>query len=1039
MLSACMTALVGCSAQKEINQFQKTWDGIFATRPQNRTHFVALYRLKSPALLESVKTENGVSQIDPQKAQELDQEQNDFIIAAQKLSPEIKVVYKYRLVLNAVTLVAPVSAEKDLGSLTGVSQVEISGQFNRPQNMTNQELAAVVADIQQKNSVNYIGADVVHNEGIRGQGLKVGIVDTGIDYTHSMLGGPGTLEAYKSVSPNIPSPLFPNKKVVGGIDLVGTDFDSASANFMRRLPIADPNPMDEAGHGSHVAGTVAGIGDGVKTYSGVAPDAVLYAIKVFGAAGSTSDEVVIAGLEYAADPNGDMDLSDHLDVINMSLGSSYGTPHIFYAVAIKNLSQAGTLVVASAGNSGPKQHIVGAPSVAEEAISVAASVDNSDQNWKFRAVRFVTPSNPEILVEAIESTISKPIEAAGDVTGSLVFVGLANVDFTEAEAAKLKGQVAFIDRGLVPFADKMLRAEKAGAIGVVVANNQEGASMAMGGEGEIHIPAIMISKELGDKLKAEMNVGPVSIQFKTEGKIDKPELIDTLTGFSSQGPRSLDSLIKPEISAPGLNVISAKMGAGFEGTQMSGTSMAGPHIAGVMALLKQSHPTLTSRELKSILMGTSVSIFDEKKQIYPISRQGAGRVQVDRAVHAAVASETVSLSLGEVQLDQAKILEKEMDLKNISTKDLNLTMKIEGSPNLLLSTQSISLPQGQSTHLKLRFKLAAQGLTEAVNEVGGWVKFMDGEQEIHRIPVLAMVRLISVAKAQKLVVSSSSVIDSFESPVELGLINQGSQKADVLLFNSLGLDTRKQDPQADPLRSKACDLQAVGYRLNAGKIEIAAKTFEPMTTWNTCEISVQLDNDNDGIADQELVGTNLDTLDGIGGGLFKSVLLDAKVARSIRKEYEAKVMEGVKDAVLDYTTSVQAVDELTFYPHSTVIIVRMDVSQLRLSPTGEFSLKISTTNTEDYAVAADDYLGKAETAWKKLDSTDKGQAFMGLGEVITVDGHSQKKVEFKKGFGKQDLMVLIPSNNTTAGSLQKDTQLQLLKPSYKLDQVTALN
>jgi hypothetical protein len=144
-------------------------------------------------------------------------------------------------------------------------------------------------------------------------------------------------------------------------------------------------------------------------------------------------------------------------------------------------------------------------------------------------------------------------------------------------------------------------------------------------------------------------------------------------------------------------------------------------------------------------------------------------------------------------------------------------------------------------------------------------------------------------------------------------------------------------------------------------------------------------------------------------------------------------MEGTKDAVLDYTTAIQAVDELTFYPHSTVIVVRMDVGQLRLSPTGEFSLKISTTNTEDYAVAADDYLGKTETSWKKLDSTEKGQAFMGLNDIVSIEGQSQKTVDFRKGYGKQDLMVLIPTNNTTSGSLQKASQLQILKPLFKMN------
>ncbi|MES2854449.1 MAG: S8 family serine peptidase, partial [Bdellovibrionota bacterium] len=305
-----------------------------------------------------------------------------------------------------------------------------------------------------------------------------------------------------------------------------------------RTPIPDVNPLDEGGHGSHVAGTVAGKGDGENTYDGVAPDALLHAIKVFGADGSTGDAVVVAALEYAADPNSDMDLTDKLDVVNLSLGSPHGNPHILYNEASQNLSRAGVVVVASGGNSGDSDYIVGAPGVADDAISVAASVDDMDHNWKFRAVRFTTPSEPSLITEAIEGTIGKPIEEAGEVTGPLVHLGLADQELTEEQKAAVAGKIAFIDRGVVTFAAKVERAFKAGAIGVVVANNQPGEPIAMGGDGKFGIPAIMVNKDLGDKLKAEMTKGTVSIAFFTDDRIEKPELIDTITGRASRVGRN---------------------------------------------------------------------------------------------------------------------------------------------------------------------------------------------------------------------------------------------------------------------------------------------------------------------------------------------------------------------------------------------------------------------------------------------------------------------------------------------------------------------
>ncbi|RLQ02857.1 serine protease, partial [Micromonospora sp. CV4] len=144
------------------------------------------------------------------------------------------------------------------------------------------------------------------------------------------------------------------------------------------------------------------------------PDADLYAIKVFGAKGSTSDEVVIAALEYAADPTGDLTFQKQLDVVNLSLGSGYGNPHIMYNHAIKNLVRGGTVVVAAAGNSGDLPYIVGAPSVSDDAISVANSIDNMNQNVLFPAAEFAV-NGEALIVEATEGAITKPLADVTDL------------------------------------------------------------------------------------------------------------------------------------------------------------------------------------------------------------------------------------------------------------------------------------------------------------------------------------------------------------------------------------------------------------------------------------------------------------------------------------------------------------------------------------------------------------------------------------------------------------------------------------------------
>ena len=412
---------------------------VISIRPQNTSKSVQLFKLSSPPLLTVAKKENGVLKIDEQSKENLLKEQELFLKAAKEISPDIKVIYQYRMVLNGFALLVDPETRLKLSKLPNIKHLEKEGRFAKTYvNKTlspseGEEPENKFLNLNEKNSVKFINAHKVHEkltmmttsgkkEAVRGQGMKVGVIDSGIDYTHSMLGGVGTVEAYKKVDPNLPSDQFPNKKVVGGIDLVGTAYDLSSSNPEKRVPIEDKNPIDESGHGTHVAGTVAGIGDGVKTYSGVAPDASLHAIKVFGKNGSTGDTVVIAGAEYAADPNGDFDLSDQLDVVNLSLGGGFGEPHNLYREAVKNLVEGGTLVVASAGNAGHAPYIVGSPSTSDEAISVAASVDNMTHNIEFEASSFAGIDGFSLFVEVVQGNISKPIGSSDSEALPLVYI-----------------------------------------------------------------------------------------------------------------------------------------------------------------------------------------------------------------------------------------------------------------------------------------------------------------------------------------------------------------------------------------------------------------------------------------------------------------------------------------------------------------------------------------------------------------------------------------------------------------------------------------
>ncbi|MGZ3691135.1 MAG: S8 family serine peptidase, partial [Pseudobdellovibrio sp.] len=301
LLVLSLLALTSCTQKNNngLNPLLRMSRDIISTRAQNTTQFVAIVKLKSPALLEAGQKVNGRLIVDKDLLAQINQEQADAIAALKALSPQVQIIYQYKMVLNALAVLAPVELEDKIGGIGLVAYSERSGTFGRPEIMELSNSQAGGSTLTQRNSSIFIGAQALNSQGITGKGVRVGVIDTGIDYTHSMLGGVGTADAYKAIDPNVPNDAFPNKKVVGGIDLVGTEFDSASPDFNKHLPKPDMNPIDEAGHGSHVAGTIAGQGDGVNSYNGMAPDADLYAVKVFGAEGSTSDYVVIAALEYA--------------------------------------------------------------------------------------------------------------------------------------------------------------------------------------------------------------------------------------------------------------------------------------------------------------------------------------------------------------------------------------------------------------------------------------------------------------------------------------------------------------------------------------------------------------------------------------------------------------------------------------------------------------------------------------------------------------------------------------------------------------------
>ena len=325
--------------------------------------------------------------------------------------------------------------------------------------------------------------------GLHGEGIKIAVIDTGIDYTHANFGGPGTTAAYNAANATDTLPasavLFgpAAPRVKGGIDLVGDDYDaSADDGDPALIPQPDPNPLDCNGHGSHVAGSAAGSGvlANGSTYNGaydantiannswtigpgVAPKADIYGVRVFGCAGST--DVTVDAIEWAVD--------EEMDVINMSLGSAFGSKTDPSAEASTNAANAGVIVVTSAGNSGPNQYITGSPGVADGAIATAAL----DPVPTFPGVGVVAG---DLTMDAINANGH---EFNGPLNGTLKVIQ-DNPATAENEALGCSvaayggplpaGTIAVVNRDTCARVAKAIFGQQAGAAAVIMVNNAAG-------------------------------------------------------------------------------------------------------------------------------------------------------------------------------------------------------------------------------------------------------------------------------------------------------------------------------------------------------------------------------------------------------------------------------------------------------------------------------------------------------------------------------------------------------------------------------------
>ncbi|MFD3684229.1 S8 family serine peptidase [Nocardiopsis sp. NPDC058631] len=557
------------------------------------------------------------------------------------------------------------------------------------------------------------GSDIAQNElGLTGEGLRVAIMDTGVDYTHPDLGGGG----------------FPGDRVVVGHDFVGDDFNAGDP---ASVPVPDEDPQDCNGHGTHVAGIVGAEGE----VTGVAPSVEFGAYKVFGCTGSTTSDIMIAAMEQA--------LADDMDVLNMSIGSSHSWPQYPTAVASDNLVDEGMVVVASIGNSGASGlYSAGAPGLGEDVIGVA-SFDNTHIQ---AASVTANPSGEELAY--MEMGAAEPPPTSGE-TDELVHVGRGCTALGD-EVADVEGRTALMVRGECTFAEKYDAALAAGATGVVMYNNVAG-MFAGGGIVDQGAFSIGVSDEAGAHL-LELLEGdePVTLTWTGEDITIPNPTGGLISSFSSFG-LAADLALKPDIGAPGGLINSTyPMDQGAYAT-ISGTSMSSPHVAGGVALLLQARPDLDSHEVRTVLQNSAdpkhwwgnpgLGLSDN------VHRQGAGMLDVPGSVLAATTVTPGKLSLGATDEAVTETVTITNDSGEEATYELAHEAALgthgdtfapgynDGSAGVSFDSDSVTVPAGGSVEVEVTVTPPAQDFEQMI--YGGYVSVTETGGETYRVPYAA--------------------------------------------------------------------------------------------------------------------------------------------------------------------------------------------------------------------------------------------------------------------------------------------------------------
>lgn len=653
--------------------------------------------------------------------------------------------YAYDTVLNGFAGKVKADDLKKLLDITGITLVEpdtiVHAQNEKPVDSSSD--LEKVGDFKplMDTSIPHLGIEKVWDKGFKGKGVKVAVLDTGIDPDHPEFKG-----IYK-----------------GGKNFIvhSSDYarERAEDDARETSPLERPAHMpvvNDRGntfytdHGTHVAGTIAAIGANKYGVKGIAPEVDLYAYRVLGAYGSGATSGIISAVEHSVD--------EKMDVINLSLGGGSNSENDSLAYAINNAMMAGVVSVISSGNSGPNRATVTTPGTSRLGIVVGNTTNPETTHSGKVSVTVGEDYHYGKQLKFMGTTFQQNL--ADQLAGEFELVAIPGVGNKEDfDGIDVEGKVALISRGEIAFVDKIANAKEKGALATLIHNSEAGGDSPANvflGDSFAFIPTIDMSYTDGMAIREVLENGKGSVSFGNFSATRSSG--DDVNSSSSRGPSTPNFDIKPDVTAPGTNIMSSIPAykwdfpeASYEQSydRFTGTSMAAPHIAGTAALVKQANPDWDAFDVKVALSNTA-KLLD--KNDYDVFTQGAGRVDAyaaafpsalayahDEAVLDAsgemVPNIKGTVTFGPQNLDEPLSVTKEIRVKDLKGIGGNFTVRVDETKSfadakVTVDKTSFTLAPNGEQMLNVTLTASQNSTTPAGSEVLGYIHIEGAENHI---------------------------------------------------------------------------------------------------------------------------------------------------------------------------------------------------------------------------------------------------------------------------------------------------------------------